>query len=236
MKTAYKNTEAIIYEMLTENTGGDILDSGGAYGRNWQRNQNKTLEDFKKQPHEWLESKYGIVAKSLYWHLVDHLTIDEPLTAYFDKFAELNPDDTYLELMSLWLDSLGVGPEDDFYSDRWEFNSYNFENWLPNQTIQGAFFKLNDEDYLIMQVHGGCDVRGGYTKPRVFALNYEGRDGFIFNAMRADFLCSSAECTRRLMVDGHQIQVTDEDGNELETLQDVEDVTACECGGTWSSY
>jgi hypothetical protein len=37
------------------------------------------------------------------------------------------------------------------------------------------------------------------------------------------------------MVDGYQIQVTDEDGNELETLEDIEDVTACECGGIWTS-
>jgi hypothetical protein len=235
MQTVTKKTEDIIYEMLTENTGGSILDSGGAYGRNWERNQKKTLEDFKKQPYAWIESKYGIVSKSLFWHLVDHLTPDELLTAYFNKFAELNPDDGYYELMELWLDSLGVGPEDDFYSARWAFNSYNFENWLPNQTIQGAFFRLNDEDHLILQVHGGCDVRGGYTKPRVFTLGYEGRDGFIFNAERADFICNGPECTRRLMVDGYQIQVTDEDGNELETLEDIEDVTACECGGIWTS-
>jgi hypothetical protein len=235
MQTVNKKIEDIIYEMLTENTGGSILDSGGAYGRNWERNQKKTLEDFKKLPYAWIESKYGIVSKSLFWHLVDHLTPDELLTAYFDKFAEVNPDDGYYELMELWLDSLGVGPEDDFYSARWAFNSYNFENWLPNQTIQGVFFRLNDEDHLILQVHGGCDVRGGYTKPRVFTLGYEGRDGFIFNAERADFLCNGPECTRRLTVDGYQIQVTDEDGNELETLQDIEDVTACECGGIWTS-
>ncbi len=236
MQQTLSKTEEVIYGMLTENTGKDMLDSGGAYGRNWQRNSTKTLEDFKKQQHAWLESKYGIVSKSLFWHLVEHLTIDEPLSAYFDKFAELHPDEPYLELMSLWLDSLGIEGEDDFYSDRWEFNTYNFENWLPNQTLQGIFFRLNGEEYLILQVHGGCDVRGGYTKPRVFSLNYEGREGFIFNAESADFSCNGSECTRRLMVDGYQIQVTDEDGNEIETLLHVEDVTACECGGTWSSY
>jgi hypothetical protein len=236
MQQTLSKTEEVIYAMLTENTGSDILDSGGAYGRNWQRNSKKTLEDFKKQQHARLESKYGIVSKSLYWHLVEHLTVNEPLTAYFDKFAELNPDDGYYELMDLWLDSLGVDPEGDFYGSRWAFNSYNFENWLPNQTIQGTFFKLNDEDYLILQVHGGCDVRGGYTKPRVFSLGYEGRDGFIFNAERADFTCTNLECNRRLIVDGYSIEVTDEDGNTLETPKYIEDITACECGGTWNSY
>lgn len=32
-------TKHLIYEMLTENTGRHMLDSGGAYGRNWERNQ-----------------------------------------------------------------------------------------------------------------------------------------------------------------------------------------------------
>lgn len=32
----------LICEMLTENTGKHFLDSGGANGRNWQRNQGLT--------------------------------------------------------------------------------------------------------------------------------------------------------------------------------------------------
>ena len=36
-----------IYKMLTENTGTHFLDSGGGNGRNWQRNQIKTIKDFQ---------------------------------------------------------------------------------------------------------------------------------------------------------------------------------------------
>lgn len=36
-----------ISEMLTENTGTAAMDSGGAYGRNWQRNQGR---DFEAEP------------------------------------------------------------------------------------------------------------------------------------------------------------------------------------------
>jgi hypothetical protein len=235
MQTITNNTEAAIYAMLTENTGGSILDSGGAYGRNWERNQKKTVDDFKTEPVAWLETKYGIVTKSLYWHLVEHLDIDEPLTAHFDKFADQNLEAGYYELMELWLDKLGVAESNDLYKGRWSFNTYNFENWLPNQTIQGAFFDLNGTDYLIMQVHGGCDVRGGYTKPRVFCLNYEGRDGFILNAEAAYFICSTDDCGNRLSVNGYELEVSDENGNTLETYTNIEDITACECGGTWKS-
>lgn len=233
MKTLTNNTEAAIYAMLTENTGGSILDSGGAYGRNWERNQKKTLEDFKDGPAAWLEPKYGIVSKSLFWHLVDHLTIDEPLTAHFDKFAELDPEAGYFELMDLWLDELGIGQEGDFYSGRLSFNTYNFENWLPDQTIQGAFFGLNGNDYLIMQVHGGCDVRGGYTRPRVFSLGYEGRDGFIFEAESANFTCTNEECGNWLNIRGYEVEVCDKNGHTLDTPQGIEDIAGCECGGTW---
>jgi hypothetical protein len=235
MKTITNNTEAAIYAMLTENTGGSILDSGGAYGRNWERNQKKTLEDFKNGPAAWLEPKYGIVSKSLFWHLVEHLTIDEPLTAHFDKFAELDPDAGYYELMDLWLDELGIAKEGDFYGPRWSFNTYNFDRWLPDQTIQGAFFGLNGKDYLIMQVHGGCDVRGGYTKPRVFSLGYEGREGFIFEAESANFSCTNEECGNWLNIRGYEVEVCDEYGNTIDTPEGIEDIAGCECGGTWKN-
>ena len=43
-------TAKIIYKMLTESTGKHMLDSGGAYGRHWERNQKKSFKDFKNEP------------------------------------------------------------------------------------------------------------------------------------------------------------------------------------------
>ncbi len=37
--------EELITAMLKENTGSHFLDSGGAYGRNWQRNQKVDFEE-----------------------------------------------------------------------------------------------------------------------------------------------------------------------------------------------
>jgi hypothetical protein len=39
--------------MLIENTGVDMLDSGGAYGRYWQRN--RKIADFRKMPEITLD-------------------------------------------------------------------------------------------------------------------------------------------------------------------------------------
>ena len=38
-----EKTEIIIYQMLIENTGFHMCDSGGIDGRGWQRNQKKSL-------------------------------------------------------------------------------------------------------------------------------------------------------------------------------------------------
>ena len=50
-----ETTKKIIYEMLTENTGAHFLDSGGAYGRNHERNAKKTINDFEAEPEEFWE-------------------------------------------------------------------------------------------------------------------------------------------------------------------------------------
>jgi ribosomal protein S6E (S10) len=238
METVTNNTEAVIYGMLTENTGGSILDSGSAYGRNWERNQKKTLEDFRAEPEatftggEWPE-----ISKSTFWHLVNHLESDATLNAAFNKFAEDYPEESWLEIIELWFDKLGVPEDGDFYSPaRWDFNSYNFDGWLIDQTLQGSFFGMGGNEYLILQVHGGCDVRGGYTRPQVFALNsWNGKDDFIFNAEQADFLCSSPDCTKRLSVRGYEVDVCDEDGNALEGVRRLEDAKTCPCGNNWKN-
>lgn len=46
-------------------------------------------------------------------------------------------------------------------------NSYNGDDML-SQTIQYLRFTKNHDGYVILQIHGGCDVRGGYSTPRVF--------------------------------------------------------------------
>ena len=237
MQQTISKTEEVIFGMLTENTGGSILDSGGAYGRNWERNQKKTIEDFRSEPEAWLDPRYGDATKSLFWHLKNNLTADEGLTAAFSKFAEAYPDESWLETIELWLDKLGVAKEGELYSEaRWSFNTYNFGYWLCSQTVQGSFFGLGGKDYLIMQVHGGCDVRGGYTAPQVFELSpWDGRINFIFDGERANFICQGDDCSHRLQVGPEGYELQDEDGNTEDTLQDPKLAATAPCGTTWTA-
>jgi hypothetical protein len=49
---------------------------------------------------------------------------------------------------------------------------------------------LPDGAYVLLQIHGGADVRGGYTQPRLFTI--QGEDDF-FDDDRVDVWCEGAE-------------------------------------------
>ena len=55
-----------------------------------------------------------------------------------------------------------------------EFNTYNGDSDL-SQILQGAWLEDADGDtYLLLQIHGGCDARGGYTDAKLFKPQDEG--------------------------------------------------------------
>lgn len=157
------DTKEVIIGMLTENTGQHMLDSGGAYGRNWQRNQGV---DWDSTP-EFVFDEYGATI-NVYHYLVDNLVFAEDWNAHWEAFRDANPDEYDWSLMSDWVEAIGGSTENEVG----EFNTYNWENDL-SQVLQGITFTLDTggsyrEGFVILQVHGGADVRGGYTAPKVF--------------------------------------------------------------------
>lgn len=136
-----KNTKDIIKAMLKENTGASILDSGGAYGRNYERNQER---DFDSEPACIVDAdeKYQEVGISfnLYHYLNAYLEYAPRLQASFERFCERtdpNNDKSYLTLI-----------EDYARNGRHKLlgttNTYNYENIL-SQIIQYTSFKLNED-------------------------------------------------------------------------------------------
>lgn len=233
MKTATETkTEQVIFDMLTENTGKHMLDSGGDSGRMWQRNQKKTLEDFKNEPYCTIDPKYGDSAISLFHYMNQYLDFHEELTNTFEEFATAYPEEPWLTVIEEWLDALGIESEGEFYSDaRWNFNTYNFDLWWVNQTLQGTFFGMNGKEFLIVQVHGGADVRGGYTKPKVFEMkSWSGKDEFVLSAADLSFTCPNCDAT--LNISGYEATFTDADG-ELKELNRSEEMPVCACGTAW---
>lgn len=156
----------LVAAMLTENTGSHMLDSGGAYGRNWERNRGMTAAAFAARPEATID-QWGHITVDAFHYLCATLEMDETaamLQSQWEAFDAAHPDGGWLDLMDDWLVSIGVGEDD---RDRSAWNTYNWENVL-SQTLQGQTFRYDGETYTLLQVHGGCDVRGGYTAPRVF--------------------------------------------------------------------
>lgn len=169
-------TKELVYKMLTECTGKHMCDSG-FYGRHWERNQKKTIEDFENEPEEHIYKEGDYIYRDLsVYHYLSELQLDE-ICNDFNKIntdckdwdAETN-DDNYIYGVSkeAW-QHLNIKADIKVYRS---YNTYNYESDLV-QTLQGANLTINDEEYILIQIHNGADVRGGYTDAKLFKLNDE---------------------------------------------------------------
>lgn len=170
----FKDTEKLIYKMLTENTGKHILDSGGFYGRHWQENQRKSIDDFANESEEIYyfdkDSKDFSRRVSVFHYLTNNLELDY----ICNEFNELQNNHNNWDS-----DLYGVSKEAWEYLDamfetevKYSFNTYNGDSDL-SQVLQGSYIDIYGEPYLIIQIHNGCDVRGGYTDAKLFKMEDE---------------------------------------------------------------
>lgn len=181
-------TRQVLASMLTQNTGTHFLDSGGAYGRNWERNQGR---DFDSEKESTLTFKWGLeVTHNVYHWLAERVEYDEHMDKLFHRWADLagNEGKHWLQLMSEFVKKRG-GTGYYGSGEPVTVNTYNGENLL-SQILQYVYWCDDDGEFILLQIHGGCDVRGGYTAPRVFRCNDECA---IFDNARASIWCPECE-------------------------------------------
>ena len=211
MATITKQTiEQTFYGMLTESTGTALCDSGGTYGRHWERNQHKSLEDFKAEPEvEW--ARHGYYTVSVFHYILKcGLDLDD----LCHEFNAQDVDDWHGEYYGIsaagqqWLDEHGFNHERDW-------NTYNHESAL-SQILQGTELTYNGERYVLLQLHQGCDARAGYTDARLFHLPHGFMSGedVLGTVTRKNGETISVDN----MYNGHSL--TDEHGNEVEITED----------------
>jgi hypothetical protein len=167
--------KARIIGMLTENTGCDILDSGGVGGRMWERNRH--IQNFDDIPAcmvevcaDGREDGEVIISYNVYPYLCLFLDITEDserLNTVLEVIMDTGGNGSYLEDVEDFLKA--VKADKDGYACGGG-NTYNYDNIL-SQVLQYEVFEVDGETYIALQIHGGCDVRGGYTKPQIFSLN-----------------------------------------------------------------
>lgn len=174
-------TQETILGQLKENTGRHMLDSGGAYGRSWERNQKKTWDDLVKGPittraslhNGCVDFEYTISLAA--WMDANLEFCQELQTSYEAWCKKQDPDNDMHDMQCM--EQFAALHDKHAYTD----NTYNGECDL-SQTIQYVQFNWEEEDgceraVVLLQVHGGCDVRGGYTSPKAYEIR--GGEGYL---------------------------------------------------------
>ena len=197
--TEVTDTERVIASMLVENTGRHFLDSGGAYGRSWERNRAAAGDDpvayFRERPEArqgWHGEEWAIV--DVFHWLVNRVDYHRDTDRRWRAWVWMEAADRY----SRERYSNGSGTVDDWidllvdkgWAERCEFGggyTYNDECAL-SQDIVWTPFALTDEcpwvefptEMIAISIHGGCDARGGFTDFRMFELSaYDGIYDFL---------------------------------------------------------
>jgi len=163
-------TEEIIYKMLTESTGTNMMDSGMANNRHWQQNQLRTLEDFKKDELVEIDRKYDEITLNIFPFLNEFLEYNyEETNKLYKYLLEYNYDfNNSNSVMNYFDEELFIEEESK------QLNSYN-EDCILSQTIQLVWtgdFPTND--LVALSIHNGADVRGGYTDFKLFNADFDG--------------------------------------------------------------
>jgi hypothetical protein len=204
IETAVTPTERKIAEMLLENTGTHMLDSGGAYGRRWEQMRDRfgidrwhpgvvDYDAIAAQMQTGMTAsidRYGSLDINVFFFLTSHLEYDEVLAAKYDRWQRVTNfgkdrwnSEWGMPLIERFMEQLAKhGKVSGIYGDGEPFteNTYNGECSLSH-TLQYTFFTfeggerpfLPDGSYVLLQIHNGCDVRGGYTDPVLFAVDDE---------------------------------------------------------------
>ena len=124
---------------------------------------------------------------SVFHYLTNNLEIDtiafnfnELNTNPKDWDADCKENNVYLSGVSVnaWLDLVSSNEVE--VSRSW--NTYNGDSDL-SQILQGANLTINDEHYVLIQIHGGADARGGYTDAKLFKCG-DHMDGMIHEYLR----------------------------------------------------
>lgn len=166
-------TKQLVYKMLTENTGKHFLDSGGTDGRMWQKNQRKTMQDFENEDEELyqLDAKYKEIYRtvSVFHYLTNNLEIDD-ICEEFNRLQDENDNwDADGDVYGVSREAYAMLMDHPDVEIQRTWNTYNGESDL-SQILQGANLTIDDEDYVLIQIHNGADARGGYTDAKLFKM------------------------------------------------------------------
>ncbi len=212
-----KQIQKAIKDLLIEDTGIHMLDSGMDDNRSWQRN--RKIKDFNKIPIFTFDD--SSVYRNIYPYLVDNLSITSKSKDLQKNYESLFKDSKDYDLndMMTFIDKLRS--KDLIRSDNYIItdkptttNTYNYGNCL-SQVLQYVIFYDGIDHFILLQIHGGCDVRGGYTSPKIFQLT----DAEQFMMQQHDYNITTKKGSY-FTDDGYNFY-DDEDANKTKSYKDL---------------
>lgn len=171
-------TQRKLAKMFMQHISTSILDSGGSYGYGYQFSR-ENPEWEKPQTRFEFDPCYGDSFEmssivSTYHLLSGQLDYVSAWNTKFQKWVRqwYAKDEDWEEHLEEFkhpgTGELCTGSGGDWYSKSWVSGyTYNDETLLDRDFI---YYKYGD--LIIIQIHNGCDARGGFTSPVLFNIEY----------------------------------------------------------------
>jgi len=158
-----KSVHDRIWDMSRKNTGSHFLDSGSAYGYIYQ-NQIKEEGLFRQSD----ELRYVISTPHWLENILEVNDETEDMNKKLRKIISDGGNNSYSGDVDELIHDLRK--EGHHVEVVWNDNTYNHENDF-NQDFQFTIFRIDSGDnYIALQTHNGCDIRGGYPAPEIFKI------------------------------------------------------------------
>lgn len=244
-------TTDILESMLKQDTGRHMLDSGSHYGRHFKENQEiDSMEDTPVSTHDIRnygdEDEIELLSYVSTYHFlkyrVEYTKQSHELHKQFKDYC--NREELEGEAWTTCMDAL-LGNQ--------MVNTYNGQHNVDQVlqytsfTLKGVGydtersprpedreFVLNDRivkavpdihgDFVALQIHNGCDVRGGYTAPVIFEAPHGAN--YIHMSPATDIICSECGWVASQHSSGRR---RDGDWDNLEYKEEPELLLHTEC-------
>ena len=86
------------------------------------------------------------------------------------------------------------------------FNSYNREHFM-SQDYMSTYFEYDNDPYIAISIHNGCDIRGGYTDVHIFDVRQE--DEFLTAQTDVSIDCLHTDGKIHICESGYQMYDSD---------------------------
>lgn len=166
--------KSVVDGLLKEEIGKVLCDSGGAYGYRYEKNRDEgyltgltPVEEYTNGDERDLEIVIPVYDFLTYNLIKDDDTVRMEKRLMCElELANINPYHIF-EVEDFLNNGNFSGME---IENKVKYiNTYNGEEFL-SQTLLYAVISDGCDHYVILEVHNGCDVRAGYTKPQLFKV------------------------------------------------------------------